>query len=147
MHLYTIKRLLNIQEYKVTEIILSTPKEIHIRLEAYKRKKAICSGCGMVPGVGYHSSKEVVVEDLPISQKRVYLHVRKRRYRCPKDGRIRTEDIAWLKLKARVINRFAEYVNRLTAITTNQEAGWFLGLNDEVVYRIDQAMRMHSYEY
>jgi transposase len=138
MHIYTIKRLLNIQEYKVTEIISATPKEIHIRLESYKRKKAICSGCGKVHEVGYHSSKDVVVEDLPISQRRVYLHVRKRRYRCPEDGRIRTEDIAWLKLKARVTIRFAEYINRLTAITTNQEAGWFLGLNDEVVYRIDK---------
>jgi transposase len=138
MHVYTIKRLLNIQEYKVTGIISATPKEIHIRLEAYKRKKAICSGCGKVHEVGYHSSKEVMVEDLPISQKRVYLHVRKRRYQCPEDGRIRTEDITWLKLRARVTNRFAEYVNRLTAITTNQEAGWFLGLNDEVVYRIDK---------
>jgi len=90
--------------------------------------------------VGYHSSKEVVVEDLPISQRRVYLHVRKRRYRCPEDGRIRTEDIAWLKLRSRVTPALggAEHVSRRTAITTNQEAGWFLGLNDEVVYRIDK---------
>lgn len=138
MHIYTIKKLLNIPEYKVTEIISASPKEIHIRLEAYKRKKAICSGCGKVHEVGYHSAKEVVVEDLPISQKRVYLHVRKRRYRCSEDGRIRTEEIAWFKLRARVTNRFAEYVSRLTAITTNQEAGWFLGLNDEMVYRIDK---------
>jgi transposase len=140
MHICTIKKLLNIQGYKVTEIISATPKEIHIRLEAYKRKKAICSGCGEVHEVGYHSSKEVVVEDLPISQRRMYLHVRKRRYRCPQDGRIRTEDILWLKLRSRVTpaEGGTEHVNRLTAITTNQEAGWFLGLNDEVVYRIDK---------
>ena len=31
-------------------------------------------------------------------------------------------------------------MNRLTAITTNTEAGWFLGLDDEVVYRIDRAI-------
>ena len=40
---------------------------------------------------------------------------------------------------ARVTKGFAKSVNRLTAITTNQEAGWFLGLNDERVYRIDKA--------
>lgn len=34
--------------------------------------------------------------------------------------------------------RFAEHVSRLTAITTNQEAGWFLGLNNEAVYKIDK---------
>jgi transposase len=31
-------------------------------------------------------------------------------------------------------------VYRLTTITTNTEAGWFLGLDDEVVYRIDRAI-------
>jgi transposase len=36
--------------------------------------------------------------------------------------------------------RFAEQVYRLTSITTNTEAGWFLGLDDEVIYRIDRAI-------
>jgi len=43
MQLYGIKKLLNIPEYKVKETILITDKEAHIRLEAYKRKKFICS--------------------------------------------------------------------------------------------------------
>ena len=43
-------------------------------------------------------------------------------------------------LRKRFTRRFAEQINRLTAITTNTEAGWFLGLDDEVVYRIDRAM-------
>ena len=29
---------------------------------------------------------------------------------------------------------------RLTSITTNTEAGWYLGLDDETVYRIDRSM-------
>ncbi|MCX5804368.1 MAG: ISL3 family transposase [Proteobacteria bacterium] len=87
---------------------------------------------------GYHSSQWTKVEDLPISGKRVYLHIWKRRYRCPHDGKIHTEEIPWLKKWGRVTKRFAEHVSRLTAITTNQEAGWFLGLNDEAVYRIDK---------
>jgi transposase len=126
------------QGYKVTEIISKTDKEIHIRVEPYKRKKAICSSCGGIHKSGYHSSREVIVEDKPISDLRVYLHVIKRRYRCPLDGRIRTEEITWLKKYSRVTKRFAEQVNRLTAITTNQEAGWYLGLDDETVYRIDK---------
>jgi transposase len=48
--------------------------------------------------------------------------------------------VPWVKKWGRVTKRFAERVNRLTAITTNQEAGWFLGLDDEVVYRIDKEM-------
>lgn len=38
MQLYGIKKLLNIPEYKVKEIILITAKEIYICLEAYKKK-------------------------------------------------------------------------------------------------------------
>jgi len=37
-------------------------------------------------------------------------------------------------LHNRFTSRFAEQINRLTAITTNSEAGWFFGLDDEVVY-------------
>jgi len=53
MRIYTIKKLLNIQEHKATEIISATPKEIHVRLEAYRRKKTIHSGCEDVHEVGY----------------------------------------------------------------------------------------------
>jgi hypothetical protein len=59
-------------------------------------------------------------------------------YPCPQDGTIRTEAIAWIEIGARVTKAFAQQVNRLTAITTNEEAGWYLGLNDEKVYRIDK---------
>ena len=77
------------------------------------------------------------VEDLPISGRRVYLYVEKRKCRCPQGG-IRVEHLPWLR--GRFTTRFAEQVNRLTAITTNTEAGWFLGLDDEVVYRMDRAI-------
>ena len=129
---------MNIPGYKVVEIISMTEDEMHLRLEAYKRKEAVCSGCGEVHKTGYHGETEVIVEDLPISERRVYLHVKKRRYRCPKDGKIYVEKISWLKKRVRVTYRFARQVNRLTGITTNQEAGWYLGLDDEVVYRIDK---------
>ena len=46
--------------------------------------------------------------------------------------------VGWVK-KSRHTERFTEEVYRLTAITTNQEAGWYLGRDDEVVYRIDKA--------
>jgi len=41
--------------------------------------------------------------------------------------------------KRRYTNRFAQEVYRLTSITTNSEAGWYLGVNDESIYRIDKA--------
>ena len=78
----------------------------------------------------------IVVEGLPISGKRVFLHVPKQKSLCIEDGSIRIEELDWLK--GRFTQRFAEQLCRLTSITTNQEAGWYLGLDDEVVYRIDR---------
>ncbi len=119
MDKYTIRKILNIPEYKVAQIISQNEQEIHVQLESYKLKKFICPGCGRVHKSGYHGVRESIVRDKPISELRVYLHVPKRRYRCPEDGRIRTEKIDWLKKYSRVTIRFAEQVNRLTAITTD----------------------------
>lgn len=137
MLLHGIKKLLNIPGYKITDATFFETK-IHLHLVPYKKRKPLCPQCGEEHRAGYHSSQWTEAEDLPISGKRVYLHIRKRRYRCPRNGKILTEDIPWLKKWARVTRRFAEQVSRLTAITTNQEAGWFLGMNDEAVYRIDK---------
>jgi hypothetical protein len=79
-----------------------------------------------------------MVEDLPISGKRVFLHVPRRKVRCFKDGTIRVEEIAWIRKLFSL--RFAEQVYRITAIATNQEAGWYFGLDDEAVYHIDKYM-------
>ena len=140
MRIYSIKKAINIPEYKITELISESANEIHIRLEPYKRKDFICSGCGQVHKIGYHGREEIVVEDLMIFEKRVYLHVTKRRHTCLVDNRTHAEEIPWFKKWPRVTERFAERVGRLTAATTNQEAGWFSGLGDESVYRIDKEM-------
>lgn len=145
MRRYSIKKRLNIPEYKITDILSETNKDIHIKLEPYKKKKFVCSGCGEVHKIGEHGIEESIVEDLPIFEKRVYLHIVKRRYKCPADKSTRIEEISWLKKWSRVTKRFAGQVNRLTAITTNQEAGWFFGLDDETVYRIDKEMLEAQY--
>ena len=136
MRRYSIKKRLNIPEYKITGILSETDKDIHIKLEPYKKKKFVCSGCGQVHKIGEHGIEESIAEDLPIFEKRVYLHIVKRRYKCSADKSTRIEEIPWLKKWSRVTKRFAEQISRLTAITTNQEAGWFFGLDDEAVYRL-----------
>lgn len=133
----TIRQLLGIPEYKVTKV-KCTDKEIHVWLEPYKCRVSICSACGKHHEQGYHGSDEVVVKDLPLGERRTFLHVLKKRYRCPEDDRIHVEEIPWLEISSRVTKRFGESVYRLTSIATNQEAGWYLGLDDEVVYRIDR---------
>jgi transposase len=64
--------------------------------------------------------------------------VARRKVRCFEDGTIRVEEIDWIRKHLSL--RLAKQVYRLTAITTNQEAGWCLGLDDETVYRIDKCI-------
>ena len=79
----------------------------------------------------------------------MFLIVKKRRVICPEDGKPHIEAVEWLKPRAGTTRRFAAQVSRLTAITTNQEAGWFLGLDDEAVYhidKVDKAVLQKQYE-
>jgi len=135
MEIKTLTELLNISGVKVTEIIREEEGKLYLRVEALEEKPAICSGCESAHE-RVHSMCEVTVEDLRLSGKRVFLVLKKRKVRCPKDGQIHVEKVEWIK--ERFTERFAREINRLTSITTNQEAGWYLGLDDEKVYRIDK---------
>ena len=135
---YSITRVLGLPQYRVMEILSETEQEIHMEVMPYKYKPLVCSGCGQAHDKGRYGTDIVVAEDLRIIGKRVYLHVVKRRVRCPEDGCIHVESVDWIKPRARVTNRLAVEVYRLTAITTNVEAGWYLGMDDEKVYRIDR---------
>jgi len=137
MHLNTITKLLDIPNYRAVEVTDRGEYEnIYIVLEREEDTLPVCSGCGNIHGRSVHSRGDMLVEDLRISGKRVFLLVPKRKVQCAEDGTIRVEEFQWLN--GRFTARFAEQVYRLTSITTNQEAGWFLGLDDEVVYRIDK---------
>lgn len=136
MHLDTITKLLDIPNYRATEVTGSEYKNIYIVLERVEDTPPVCSGCGNIHGRSVHSRGGMIVEDLRIGGKRVFLLVPKRKVQCVEDGTIRVEEIQWLN--GRFTARFAEQVYRLTSITTNQEAGWYLGLDDETVYRIDK---------
>lgn len=140
MREYSITKALCLPEYKIIEILSEAKEEIHIRVEPYKRKPFVCSSCGNIHKGPARGMIEVMAEDRRMIDKRVYLHVVKRRQMCPIDGQIHVESVVWLKPRARVTTRLAMEVYRLTAITTNQEAGWYLGLDDEKVYRIDREM-------
>src|SRR4030066_1468905 len=138
MHLNSVTELLGIANYKVAYMIHESEKKIALVLEQSEEVPSVCSGCGKMHDTPVHSIDMVIVEDLPISGKRVFLHVPKRRSLCLEDDKIRTEEVDWLR--GRVARRFAEQIYRLGCITTNKEEGWCLGLDDEKVYRIDRSI-------
>ena len=145
MRNYSIIRGLNLPEYKIIKF-KEVCGNLYITIRPYKKKRFICSNCGKEHKINVHSRKETTVEDLRLFDKRVFLIVKKRRVICPKDNKPHVETVEWLKRRARTTRRFAPEVSRLTAITTNQEAGWFLGPDDEAAYRIDKTMLQEQYD-
>jgi transposase len=137
MHLETITKQLNLPNIIVAGVLDCKDDHLHL-VVAFSDKTGppTCSGCGAVH-TSIHSKGQMRVEDVPSHGRRVFLYLEKRKCRCP-DGGIHVEYLSWLH--GRFTRRFAEQVYRLTTITTNTEAGWFLGLDDEVVYRIDRAI-------
>ena len=137
MHIETITKLLNLPNVTVVGSLDSGDDHLHLVVSlSDKAEPPICSWCGAMH-TSVHSKGQMRVEDLPSNGRRVFLYLEKRKYRCP-DGGIHVEYLPWLQ--GRFTKRFAEQENRLTTITTNTEAGWFLGLDDEVVYRLDRAI-------
>ena len=139
MQIYSIRKHINMPGYKIKKVISFTDEAIHIQVEPYKRNKGVCSGCGQKHDK-VHSIKGMVAEDLRLGKQRVFLYIPKRRYVCEETGRICTERISWIELGARVTKELAKRIYELTAITSNQEAGWYMGMNDEKVYRVDKAV-------
>lgn len=138
MHLKTITELLALPNIQVVNVLEQTETSIHLYIDLAEPVAPVCSACNTVHHSPIHSEGWIRVEDLPLCGKRIFLYVPKRKSRCPKDNKIRVEQFSWLR--SRFTRRFAEQVYRLTSITTNAEAGWFLSLDDETVYRIDRSM-------
>lgn len=96
----TIRKLFRVpQGYKITRVEEPNEDEITIDIEPYKRQKGICSGCGEIHQDTNRGTRIIKARDLPACGKKVYLNVTKRRYLCPKDGKIYIESIDWLKKK------------------------------------------------
>ena len=137
MHFETITELLNLPDVVVVGTLDCSDGHFHFVVALSDNAgPPICSWCG-AEHTSVHSKGQMRVEDLPLLGRRVYLYLEKRKCRCP-DGGIHVEHFNWLH--GRFTKRFAEQIFRLTSIATNTEAGWFWGLDDEVVYRIDKAI-------
>lgn len=138
MHLQTITELLALPNFQVVSVLEQKESSLHLYVDLVEAVAPVCSACGGVHHAPLHSIGWIVVEDMPIAGKRTFLYIPKRKSRCPIDDKIRVEQFA--VLRGRFTRRFAEQVYRLTSISTNAEASWFLNLDDETVYRIDRGM-------
>ena len=106
MRLNTITKLLDIPNYEVVTVMNDTDSSYEFTLDIKLPQAPVCSGCGQVHNTPVHSTGMVVIEDLPISGKRVFLHIPKRKCVCMDDGRIRVEELEWIN--GRFTSRFVK---------------------------------------
>ncbi len=82
MRLDRVTELLGIANYRVAYMVHHSDKRIDLVLDRIEEKPSVCSGCGKVHHTPAHSIDTVIIEDLPMSGKRVFFHVPKRRLLC-----------------------------------------------------------------
>ena len=88
--------------------IESNEKEVHIHCEL-ERKPHKCPNCGCVTDC-VHDYRVQIIKDIPSFGKFIYIHLRKRRYRC-KCGKRFAEDNNFLAKYQRYTTRFIIYIN------------------------------------
>lgn len=141
MQVDTIRELLNLPAgWLVTKVLSYGVGEIRVLVQESVMGWQRCEGCGRSGWMGSKGCFETLVQDLALGTRRVYLHVEHHRYRCKGCKRSWSLEVPWIRSESRVTLRYAEQVFRLTSITTNAEAGWYLGHDDEKVYRIDKGI-------
>ena len=87
-------------------------KEIVILLKRRENEPYICSECGQSCLFCYDTLDERRVEDLPMSENRVYLKFAERRIKCPYCGKIHVEKLTGITPKSRQTDRFRLHLAR-----------------------------------
>ena len=115
LYTYFIEKLTGLQGIIINNIE-SNEKEVHIHCEL-ERKPHKCPNCGCITDC-VHDYRVQVIKDIPSFGKFVYIHLRKRRYRC-KCGKRFAEDNNFLAKYQRYTTRFIIYIIELLRNTTS----------------------------
>ena len=115
LYTYFIEKLTGLQGIIINNIE-SNEKEVHIHFEL-ERKPHKCPNCGCVTDC-VHDYRVQVIKDIPCFGKFVYIHLRKRRYRC-KCGKRFAEDNNFIAKYQRYTTRFIIYIIELLRNTTS----------------------------
>ena len=115
LYTYFIEKLTGLQGIIINNIE-SNEKEVHIYCEL-ERKPHKSPNCGCVTDC-VHDYRVQVIKDIPNFGKFVYIHLRKRRYRCKCRKRV-AEDNNFLAKYQRYTTRFIIYIIELLRNTTS----------------------------
>ncbi len=123
------------QNYSVKKVSI-TPGRIILNCEK-KEPIYCCPRCQQQTFSGYDSTRRLI-EDLPMSGKRVFIDLPIYRLYCPNCKQVLTESLSFLQPYQRYTNRFISFIHHLCAISTVKEVADLTGLNWDVVQRLDQ---------
>jgi len=132
-----ITAVLGIQGFRVARHELVGKEEAHLGLERTERIYR-CPRCGQESFVP-HDEYEVTVQDLPMSGRRVYLHVRKGRVKCCRD-RPEVEHLDWVEKNGQQTWRLRWTIHEECRDTTVEAVAGRHGLSWETVKGIDKAI-------
>jgi transposase len=136
MSLDIIEQILEMQSYSVKNVSI-LPGLIKFRCEK-KDQIYCCPRCKHQTFSGYDSSRRLI-EDLPMSGKRVFIDLPVYRLYCPICKQVLTEHLSFLQPYQRHTNRFIGFIHHLCAISSVKEVADLTGLHWSTVQRIDQS--------
>lgn len=135
MSLDIIEQILEMQNYSVKKVTI-TSEQILFHCEK-KEPIYCCPRCQQQTFSRYDSTRRLI-EDLPMSGKRVFINLPVYRLYCPICKQVLTEHLSFLQPNQRYTNRFIGFIHHLCAISTVKEVSELTGLNWDVVQRLDQ---------
>jgi transposase len=105
MDQHSLTRSLNLPEFEVTQLAVEE-EAIHLRCRPV-HAVGICPECGAASGQ-VHEQRERVVRDVAMNGKAVYLHLVRRRFRCPGCEKVFTERVASIDRWRRYTRRYEQ---------------------------------------
>lgn len=136
MSLKVIEEILGMQNYFVEKVeIMSNRIILFLQKES---QVYCCPHCRQYTFSGY-DSRYRLVEDLPISGKRLFLYLPIYRLWCSSCRKVTTEWIEFMSPYQRFTHRYISFIHRLCAISTVKDVSEMTGLHWNTVQRLDQS--------
>ena len=129
-----VKKILDIDENIIINDVEVSEKEVNLYIEI-KKKEHICPRCGeKVNRVHYYYSQKI--KDLDIFDKKAYIWIKKKRYKCNNCKKTFLEENKFLAKFQRMTNRvFNEIFSQLESEHSFKSVGKLLGLSVNTVIR------------
>ena len=141
-----LDRLLNLPDVTIVKV-QEVEDLICLELQGI-REGIICHYCGEYTD-DVNQTRSVLVRDLPISGRGVYLQVQRRQFYCHQCGKYTTEPLDFSRFKRHHTRRYEEYVyQRVAATTVKQVSGEEELKADEIQAIFDEVSaekRTHSW--